>query len=171
MRISIAIAAAVTFFSTSAGCQEQTLTPTNFGVLVRNKGCETAESAAMRQTDPDLYLGIMYDLGLCREQDNAKALEHYLQSAKRGNDESMYSVFLGITKKGSKEGYKKGEAEQARYWLIKAGEKNNWRAAEVLALCYEKGCWDLPIDMEKSKHYKAVSEKYRPNQSLQGTLR
>jgi len=166
MRTSIAMVFAVAFFSTSAGCQERALTPYEFGVLVREHGCGSAEQVAMRQPDPDLYLGVMYDLGLCRKQDDAQALSHYLRSAKRGNDESMYSVFLEIAKKGSKEGYKPGEAEQAQHWLIKAGENNNWRAAEVLALCYEKGCWDLPIDKEKTKHYKAVLEKYRPNPSF-----
>jgi TPR repeat protein len=107
----------------------------------------------------------MYDAGICRQKNETKALEHYLKSAKRGNGEAMYSVFLYIAQKGTKEGYKSGEADLAQYWLVKAGENNNWRAAEVLKLCYEKGCWGLPIDLEKSKHYKAVLEKYGPNPS------
>lgn len=167
MRTSIAMTFAIAFFSISAGCQERTLTPYEFGVLVRENGCKSAEQVAMRQADPDLYLAIMYDLGLCRKQDNAQALAHYLQSAKRGNDESMYSVFLGIAKKGSpKYPQTDEEVKLAQHWLVKAGEKNNWRAAYVLQLCHEIGCWGLPIDLEKSKHYKAVMEKYRPSQAL-----
>lgn len=167
MRTSIPMIFAVAIFSTSVSCQERALTPYEFGVLVREHGCESAEQVAIRQPDPDFYLGIMYDLGLCRKQDDAQALSHYLQSARRGNDESMYSVFLEIAKKGSKDGYKSGEAERAQHWLIKAGENNNWRAAYVLALCYKKGCWDLPVDNEKSKHYQEVLKKYRPNPSLE----
>ena len=86
-----------------------------------------------------------------------------VKAAEAGNSEAMYSLFLHIAQKGTKEGYKPGEADQAQHWLLKAGELNNWRAAEVLALCYEKACWGLPVNLEKSKHFKEVSEKYRPN--------
>lgn len=89
-----------------------------------------------------------------------------VKAAEAGDSEAMYSLFLNIAQRGTKEGYKPGEADQAKHWLLKAGELNNWRAAEVLALCYEKACWGLSVDLEKSKHFKEVSEKYRPNTSF-----
>lgn len=104
----------------------------------------------------------------CVNADDPSAREptDLVKAAEAGDSEAMYSLFLHIAQKGTKEGYKPGEADQAQQWLLKAGELNNWRAAEVLALCYEKACWGLPVDLEKSKHFKEVSEKYRPNKSF-----
>lgn len=89
------------------------------------------------------------------------------QAAEAGDPEAMYSVFFRIAQKGSPEKPQtEEEIKLAQHWLIKAGENNNWRAAHVLQLCHEVGCWGLPIDLDKSKHYKAVLEKYGPNKSF-----
>lgn len=115
-----------------------------------------------------LTFALAFFLGGCVNADDTGTHEptNLMKAAEAGDSEAMYSLFLHIAQKGTKEGYKPGEADQAQQWLLKAGELNNWRAAEVLALCYEKGCWGLPIDLEKSKHYKEVSVKYRPNTSF-----
>lgn len=90
-----------------------------------------------------------------------------LERANAGDVEAMYQLFLDIGKKGSPDHpLSKEEIRLAKYWLDKAGEGNSWRAAFVLQLCYEKGCWDYPIDLEKSKYYQAIFEKYRPNDSF-----
>lgn len=115
-----------------------------------------------------LTFALAFFLGGCVNADDTGTREptNLIKAAEAGDSEAMYSLFLHIAQKGTREGYKPGEADQAQQWLLKAGELNNWRAAEVLALCYEKGCWGLPIDLEKSKHYKEVSVKYRPNTSF-----
>lgn len=118
-----------------------------------------------------MVFGLALILTACvNEEDKYKnELTRLIHAAEAGEPEAMYSVFVHIGQKGAKEGYKPGETDLAQYWLLKAGESNNWRAAEVLKLCYEKGCWGLPIDLEKSKHYAAVLEKYGPNSSYMDT--
>ena len=115
-----------------------------------------------------LTFSLVVFLGGCVNTEGTDTHEptNLVKAAEAGDSEAMYSLFLHIGQKGTKEGYKPDEADQALRWLLKAGELNNWRAAEVLALCYEKGCWGLPIDHEKSKHFKEVSVKYRPNTSF-----
>ena len=70
-------------------------------------------------------------------------------------------MFVSISQHGTAHGYEPGEIDEARAWLIQAGERNNWKAAQVLALCYEKGCWGLPVDIDRSNHYKKIAEKFR----------
>ena len=90
-----------------------------------------------------------------------------IKRAEAGDVEAMYQIFVDIGKKGSPENPQSDkEFELAKYWLVKAGENNSWRAAYVLQLCYEKGCWGLPIDLEKSRHYKFVLEKFGPNTTV-----
>ena len=90
-----------------------------------------------------------------------------VEQAKSGNIDAMYQVFFEIAKKNSPDHpITEAEEDLSRYWLIKAGENNNWRAAQVLQLCYEKGCWGMPIDIEKSKHYKSVVKKFGPKSAL-----
>lgn len=80
----------------------------------------------------------------------------------------MYQIFVDVgTLAAQGKHPSKEEQAQATYWLIRAGENNNWRAAEVLKQCYEIGCFGVPIDLEKSKHYKVVLEKYGPNKSVE----
>lgn len=99
------------------------------------------------------------------EGKNNSELTRLIHAAEAGDAESMYSVFFLIAQKGSPEHPQTDEEiKLAKHWLVKAGENNNWRAAHVLQLCHEIGCWGLPIDLEKSKHYKAVLEKYGPDQ-------
>ena len=83
----------------------------------------------------------------------------------------MYNVFVETMKMGSNEHpLPEKEIEKAKYWLLKAGENNNWRAAYVLQLCYEKGCMGLPVDKEKSDHYKNIVAKFGPNPSFKRDL-
>lgn len=151
----------------AVGCKGNALTASEFGALARDSNCATVEAEVKKQTDPDFFLGIMYDDGICRKKDQNKALEHYLESAKQGNDEAMYSVFYEIAVKGKKERLKPSETKLARYWVIRAAKKDNWRAAMLLRDCYQHGCWFFPIDLEKSKYYGVIFEKYRPNKATQ----
>ena len=90
-------------------------------------------------------------------------LAQLIASAKAGNNEAMYAVFLSIVQKGSEEHpISKDQEEVARYWLIKAGESENFRAARVLALCYEKGCFGVPVDLERARHYREIAKEPAP---------
>ena len=89
--------------------------------------------------------------------------DHLRTLAKKGDSEAMYNLFLDVAERlGDQEGPTQEEFIEARGWLIKAGELNNWRAAYVLQLCYTHGCWGFRIDNDKANHYKSVYEKYRP---------
>ena len=91
-------------------------------------------------------------------------LGQLVEAAKGGNAEAMYGVFFTLVSKSSPEHpITKADEELALYWLIKAGENNNFRAALVLSGCYEIGCFGLPIDVNKAKYYKGLVEKLRPN--------
>ena len=91
-------------------------------------------------------------------------LTQLIESARGGNSEAMYAVFFSIVREGSEEHpISKDKLELARYWLIKAGESENFRAVPVLALCYEKGCFGMPIDLEKAQHYTELRKKLHPN--------
>ena len=97
----------------------------------------------------------------------ATKLANLVHAAEAGDAEAMYSVFVTIARRATPERHlSKDKMELSRYWLIKAGEHDNWCAAEVLQLCYEEGCAGLPIDLEKSKHYAAVVRANRPTTPL-----
>ena len=84
--------------------------------------------------------------------------------ANDGNSEAMYALFLDVGERGEDNPPpSSAEYEQAKEWLIKAGELNNWRAAYVLQLCYTQGCWGLEPNAEKAEHYKNVVAKFGPN--------
>jgi len=75
----------------------------------------------------------------------------------------MYTVFVAIEQKGTPEKPISDEEQKlATYWLIKAGESRNLRAASVLALCYEKGCFGVPIDPGKAHYYQGISKGGAP---------
>ena len=98
---------------------------------------------------------------------SATEIQEWVKLAESGNSEAMYNVFVETMKLGSHEHpVPEREIEKAKYWLLKAGENNNWRAAYVLQLCYEKGCMGLPIDSEKSVYYKNIVAKFGPNSSF-----
>lgn len=95
-----------------------------------------------------------------------------IEMAKAGDVEAMYQIFFDVAQKVSPEHHlSKEEISLAKYWLDKAGENNSWRAAFVLQLCYENGCWGYPINLKMSKHYQAIFDKYRPKKSLNGDIR
>jgi len=98
---------------------------------------------------------------------SATGIKEWVRLAESGNTEAMYNVFVETMKMGSNEHpLPEKEIEKAKYWLLKAGENNNWRAAYVLQLCYEKGCMGLPVDKEKSDHYKNIVANFGPNPSF-----
>jgi len=93
--------------------------------------------------------------GLCAEPEMSQLVE----AAKAGNSEAMYAIFFSIVKKSTPEKpISDIERQTAAYWLIKAGESKNFRAANVLALCYEKGCFGVPVDPEKARYFKKLAE-------------
>jgi len=101
---------------------------------------------------------------LCGATPASVRLGQLVEAAKGGNAEAMYGVFFTLVSKSSPEHpITKADEELALYWLIKAGENNNFRAALVLSGCYEIGCFGLPIDVNKAKYYKGLVEKLRPN--------
>jgi len=86
-----------------------------------------------------------------------------IDAAKNGNSEAMYSVFVTIEQKGTPENPISDEDQKlATYWLIKAGENRNLRAASVLALCYEKGCFGVPVDPSKAHYFQGISKGGAP---------
>ena len=116
-----------------AGCkaQESRISPTDLGLLIHDKGCEKTEVVIARQSDPDILIGIMYEIGKCRPKDYMKALNHYRISAQRGNDEAMYSFFVlsgrsdaGWTKEQQTERW-----NEAMGYLRRSAELKNWQAA------------------------------------------
>lgn len=56
-------------------------------------------------------------------------IEPLLQEAKSGNAEAMYQIFFHVKKSRPDRPPTQNEEEMARFWLAKAGENNNWRAA------------------------------------------
>jgi TPR repeat protein len=95
---------------------------------------------------------------------NAKSdYERLVEAADSGNAGAMYALFVTIEQRGSSEHPITDEERKfATHWLVKAGESNDSRAAQVLALCYEKGCFGVPLDHEKAVHYKQLSERPAP---------
>ena len=86
-----------------------------------------------------------------------------IDAAEKGNSEAMYAVFDTIEQKGTPEKPISNEEQKlATYWLIKAGESRNRRAASVLALCYEKGCFGVPVDPSKALYYQGISKSGAP---------
>jgi TPR repeat protein len=89
--------------------------------------------------------------------------ERLVESANSGNAGAMYALFVIVEQRGSPEHPITDEEQKiATRWLIKAGESNDSRAAQVLALCYEKGCFGVPLDHEKALYYKQLSERPAP---------
>ena len=90
--------------------------------------------------------------------------ERLTKLAKAGDSEAMYALFVDVGERGENQPLpSSGEYQQAKEWLLKAGELNNWRAAYVLQLCYTKGCWGLVPNKQKAEHYKNVVAKFGPN--------
>ena len=89
--------------------------------------------------------------------------DRLIESARSGNVGAMYALFVTIEQRGSPEHpITDEEQKEATHWLIKAGESNDRRAAQVLALCYEKGCFGVSKDHEKALHYKQLAETPAP---------
>lgn len=84
-------------------------------------------------------------------------------AAEDRNPEAMYEVFYEIAKRGTpKHPVSDADYKVARYWLIQAGQAGNLDAASVLQTCYVEGCFGIPIDSAKAKHYKSLLESARP---------
>ena len=89
--------------------------------------------------------------------------ERLVEAADSGNAGAMYALFVTIEQRGNPEHPITDEEQKiATHWLIRAGEGNDSRAAKVLALCYEKGCFGVPKDHEKALHYERLAGSPAP---------
>ncbi len=106
---------------------------------------------------------ILICIPLASNSHDDKDTKHLINLANQGNSEAMYNLWLGVAERvDSQTPPTIDEMDEAREWLIKAGDLNNYRAAHVLALCYLKGCWYFEINEDKAKHYKQIFEEFRP---------
>jgi TPR repeat protein len=153
-----------------AGCEAQdaSISPTDLGLLIHNRGCEKTEVAVARQSDPDILIGIMYEIGKCRPKDYMKALNHYRVSAQRGNDEAMYSFFVlsGRSDAGWTKEQQNERRNEAMEYLQRSAELKNWRAAYALSVCLEHGACGLQKDPERARAFKAIFDAKKPNPTL-----
>ena len=172
MRNLFALVLSAMLITTSAGCrgtEPVSLTPYEFGVLVREKGCETAEAAVKRQSDPELFLGIMYEIGLCRSKDPAEALVHYRASAQRGNDKAMYAFYVLSGRSDAPWTPKQREEHfgEAMEFLQRSAQLGNRDAAYALSVCLEFGACGLKKDLVESQRLQAFSQSSnQPNSSF-----
>ena len=168
---AIALVLSAIFCPALAGCSKAEpvpMTPHDLGILVRNEGCEKAETAVNRQTDPVLFLGIMYEAGLCRSKDPAKALDHYRLSARKGNDQAMYAFFVlsGRSDAPWTSQERKQHFGEAMEFLQRSAHLGNRDAAYALSVCLEHGACGLKKDLAEAQRLRAYSEsKNQPNSS------
>jgi TPR repeat protein len=98
-------------------------------------------------TDAQRELGVMYATGAWSgPQDLAEAARWYRLAAEKGHAESQYDLgFMLLLGEGEPK-----NTEEGLMWLHRAGEQGEYSAFRLLADCYEKGYYDVPVNADQA---------------------
>jgi TPR repeat protein len=109
-------------------------------------------------TSAQRTLGVMYATGdWSGPQDLAEAARWYRLAAEKGDAESEYDLgFMLLLGEGEPKNTEKG-----LMWLHRAGEHGEYSAFRLLADCYEKGYYDVPMNSEQAALWRARLEEYQ----------
>jgi TPR repeat protein len=107
--------------------------------------------------DAQRELGVMYATGeWSGPKDLAEAARWYRLAAEKGHAESQYDLgFMLLLGEGEPK-----NTEEGLMWLHRAGEQGEPGAFRLLADCYEKGYYDVPVNADQAALWRARLEEY-----------
>ena len=102
-------------------------------------------------------LGCLYATGDCSwPMDLAKAAAWYRRAAERGDRSAQYELgFMLLLGEGEPK-----NTDEGLLWLERAGELGNTDACKLLADCYEKEAFDVPLNAAKAARWRDRLEEY-----------
>jgi len=127
--------------------------------------CDAVKKIIAEAPDAEalLYRAELHDIGKCASQDLSLADTLYLEAARAGNAEAMYSVWYNMAQRvGGPNPPTDAERAEALKWLFRAGELKNSRAAWMLWQFYEYALYGYERDEVKAAYWKQVYETNRP---------
>ncbi len=150
----------LTFLGACSSHETSQMTSVELGILIHDKGCKAADETVSHQPDPDFFIGIMHETGMCRTKDYEKALDYYRRSSRRDNDKAMYSFYVLSNRADRGWDLKQQDArrDESMIFLQRAAQLGNPRAAYVLSICFEHGACGLRKDIVKANELKAFIE-------------
>lgn len=144
-------------------------TQDEFFRLLNLRRCEEVSKLVSSAPEADAFLfrAILHDVGFCAPLDEDLADIFYLQSAKAGNADAMFTLWLRTAKRvGSLNPPTAAERTRAMEWLFRAAELKNWQAAWMLWQFYENALavYGHEADEAQAAHWKQVYElsDFRP---------
>jgi hypothetical protein len=135
--------------------------------LLNFRRCEELSKLVSSAPEADglFFKAIVHDIGFCAPLDESLADTFYLQSAKAGNADAMFPIWLRTAKRvRSPNPPTTAERTQAVEWLFRAGELQNREAAWMLWQFYENAfaVYGHERDEAEAAHWKQIYELNRP---------
>ena len=140
---------ALWFLASRLQCSQEETTPESERLLLR--------AAELGSVNAQGLLGCLYATGDSSwPMDLAKAAAWYRRAAERGDRGSQYELgFMLLLGEGEPK-----NTDEGLMWLERAGELGNNDACKLLADCYEKGSFDVPLDAAKAARWRDRLEEY-----------